>query len=640
MLKILNTLYWNDLYCLLNLYLSGHYLFILFSLITYLGICLDTRFLLRNKIFIGFYLLIIHLFLVLYNNWDFWLLKDIYWYTLILNGSFAFHVLYLNWIYRYYWNKRDDYKCFLISQLSFYLSLSFLAYLMKRLKMYTDKYRNMYLEFFILIIWKILNVFINYFHRYSLFLQGKDWNGEKAKFQFKNLVISFIFFLITYILAYYLFGIARVIIVWLIIFNIRIIDDFFWWKNYKILYDKENYNKNMNIFIFLKNYLKLSIILGQLINSCYSQHYPRYLYFPGFIYNLYYYRLYRSFGYSEEDDFCEYEKASKYYPAPIYKYFTWVDLMTYEAYKDYLCTKEWFSDWKLEEAVQHSYNITIECFGGEFNLTEEMKFEIWLKLNDWCFSCSKKIEKEKESTGIFLRKDGVYVQKRFYSTKKSLKLKVTELLQAGTALSVANKNNKIPKNHQILSQQKRDIYLNASSNPGKAVDKHPIFILGKCLYNGELYAIGVQVTHSPPIFKKVSGGAKPIYYYSFYKNGMSGGFGQFVGEDGRTRYYSEEVLVLAKETDLAKSSPLYEKVEFVQYSENISKILKNNNEIVGRIFFGVDKITGEAIYIDVPMGQFSKNIPDKDTLVNLNFDRSFVSKQKIIDLSPIDPTKE
>ena len=50
--------------------------------------------------------------------------KELFWYSLVVNGSFYFHVIVLVRIYEYYELKGNDYICFLISRISFILSLS------------------------------------------------------------------------------------------------------------------------------------------------------------------------------------------------------------------------------------------------------------------------------------------------------------------------------------------------------------------------------------------------------------------------------------------------------------------------------------------------------------------------------------
>lgn len=198
--------------------------------------------------------------------------KELFWYSLVVNSSFYFHVIVLVRIYEYYELKGNDYICFLISRISFILSLSFISYCLGYIDFYGRKYIELlekrlieigklllykdynkryvirfsyklkisllgwrlidfwyiilyYLKFiyvlkFILFVISVLRYILLYFiiqfRNYSLFLlKGLPYNVINRMKIFINMVI---WFLVTYIISCIILGIPRLYFIWLILF--------------------------------------------------------------------------------------------------------------------------------------------------------------------------------------------------------------------------------------------------------------------------------------------------------------------------------------------------------------------------------------------------------------------------------------
>jgi hypothetical protein len=214
------------------------------------GIIIDDRFSNLRK-FIFIILNIIQILIWIHLDFlSILLLKDIFWFSTILNISFIWHVLILSWLYKLCDYIGWSYMCFIISRLSLLTSLSWVLLLIKALHLlftnivvYFDTFYkvtkcniNYDIEFWKFISKKfiyileltslILNYFMKLFNNYSLFLLGKS-----IKFSFsiilknyKYYIFLFLIFLISIVIS-----VPRIYILWcsLFIWN---------WFNYILSY--------------------------------------------------------------------------------------------------------------------------------------------------------------------------------------------------------------------------------------------------------------------------------------------------------------------------------------------------------------------------------------------------------------------
>jgi hypothetical protein len=67
-------------------------------------------------------------------------MKDLFWYTKILNISFLLHTCWLYWIYIYIWYYRWESTSWVSSRISFVFSLSFILFLLNYLVLYLHIY--------------------------------------------------------------------------------------------------------------------------------------------------------------------------------------------------------------------------------------------------------------------------------------------------------------------------------------------------------------------------------------------------------------------------------------------------------------------------------------------------------------------
>lgn len=246
---------------LVNFLILNKFIF-LFGLIILIGITQDNRFCIKRKILFSLVFILCILLGFLCNNLDFNIfIKDLFWYSLILNSSFIFHILICDWIYKLFLYLNWYYGCFIITRISFILSLSFILYLLNLIYLYINMYKIKYvknkiflliIEIFCLIIFSIINIllyFVINFSQYNLILMGKINNFINFK-----IIIKFIsYFLITIIISMIILGIPRLYLIWFIILVVSIRN--FIKKYYPINNIKDLGNKLIdNIQNNIKNY--------------------------------------------------------------------------------------------------------------------------------------------------------------------------------------------------------------------------------------------------------------------------------------------------------------------------------------------------------------------------------------------------
>ncbi len=249
------------------------FLFILF--IIYLVIT-DDRFLLNRKIIFILIILFLIIFSFYIDKTPYLIIKDLFWYSLILNVSFIFHVLILDRIFHWCWKNHYEYLGFIVSRISFTLSLSGILTLLRILTtnrlidlitftksktiLKIINYIYDILLFFKLIrileiIWYIMRVIlINFsitFQNYALLILGKNKQSITLFTVIRYIIIFTIFFTIAYLI-----GIPRLYVIWLCQ---SIYESYKYLKKYYEI-EEFNYSSIIKIIRELKSY-KYCIIL-------------------------------------------------------------------------------------------------------------------------------------------------------------------------------------------------------------------------------------------------------------------------------------------------------------------------------------------------------------------------------------------
>ena len=309
----------------------------------------DDRFSQKRKIL---FLCISSLFIILsfyINRAPYEILQELFWYSLILNGSFIFHTLILDRLFYYFWknNKKPNYEyyAFLVSRISFTFSLSFIIYNLNKLNMslYNNYFRMdkkvdkfLYiLDVLIVIIKAICLNFSIIFHNYCTLiigLQSKEWNIKIIM----HLLIQFSILLILSLMM----GLPRLYIMWIIlgVYELyNILNRYYLWdykkfyilnlKN-KLIYTMEKFNEThyLNIYYEFK---------ANNLEKLYEKPYHPFFMFDlcRFLYNTNKYEDY----YIQIDPFKN-----------IYEFINWENL----AYK--YCKNQKSSNVELEELVEFS----------------------------------------------------------------------------------------------------------------------------------------------------------------------------------------------------------------------------------------------------------------------------------------------
>ena len=313
------------------------------------------------------------IFLLLFNIKDvsIWL-QELFWYTIILNVSFLFHVCYLNWLYIYCWNRRYQYLCFLINRFYFFFSLTFIIYLINhiRILIYKIEKINKYFEViakFLLIFTRILNsilfFFILSFINYSLFIQGR----LKINFTFRNIIYYLFIFLLTLIISILILGIPRLYLIWIYLFL------FGAYKTFIEYWEKENI-ENKKIFTFFEIikflfkdkeiYQKLDSILNsnQKIKGVWQRIIAAKTYYKPYI-------LYKDmFSFSYDSGIYSYLflwREKEYYFNNVFEFKDWYTQI-YEYWDENFCT------WELDFGYVEDALDELELVNGRvYNLTEE-----------------------------------------------------------------------------------------------------------------------------------------------------------------------------------------------------------------------------------------------------------------------------
>lgn len=211
-------------------------IFIILSLLT-VGVILDSRFSISRKLLLIIFN-IVQIFIYEYlDTLPILLLKDMFWFSVLLNCAFIWHVLILSWLLEVL--LKYDYKkgVFFISRLSLFTSLSFIRLILceflliiEMINHYSDKMTRFYTQnkskisdvlWFDLIFYfvdviilgflRINDYFIKGFLFYSLLLLGKNETIDYKSTAFIKFVVIFV---IVLILAFYL-NLPRIYLIWI-----------------------------------------------------------------------------------------------------------------------------------------------------------------------------------------------------------------------------------------------------------------------------------------------------------------------------------------------------------------------------------------------------------------------------------------
>jgi hypothetical protein len=239
--------------------------FIVCIFISYL-IITDDRFTFNRKILFFVLLCILFIISIYINKEPYQIIQELFWYSLILNGSFIFHTLILDRMFYYCFKNQYDYAGFLISRISFTFSLSFIIYYLNKINIwlynnyynsYNLKYIFLYIIDLIFMLLKIILLnFSIFYHKYNILLLKKQ-----EFLNINQIVFALTWFIILLIISIIL-GYPRLYIIWLLkalIEFYNIINRTYLWdyKEFNLLnfIDKINYSyKNFNNTYYLKTY--------------------------------------------------------------------------------------------------------------------------------------------------------------------------------------------------------------------------------------------------------------------------------------------------------------------------------------------------------------------------------------------------
>lgn len=210
---------------------------IIMNIIIWFGILLDSRFVYWRK-FLIIILNIIQIVIWYYLELvPILLIKDLFWFSVILNIGFIWHVLILNWLFLFikkYQYKKGMYwismfslctslslirlllcECLLIVNLSYYYTAGVISHFNKGQKKIQD-FLSVdlifhILRFIILGLLKINNYFMKSFGYYSLLILGKNPNIDYKSKEFIKAILIFLLMLLLSIYLQY----PRIYLVWI-----------------------------------------------------------------------------------------------------------------------------------------------------------------------------------------------------------------------------------------------------------------------------------------------------------------------------------------------------------------------------------------------------------------------------------------
>lgn len=307
----------------------------------------DNRFKFNRKVLFFFIIAVLLIFSYYIDKVPYLIIKDLFWYSLVLNGSFIFHVLILSRIFHFCWEKHYEYLGFIISRISFTLSFSILLYWLSSIYnktqeiyiYYKIKSKSISGNFFCIII-KFIQVLINIlriilihfsnlFCNYSLVLLGRNDHQYSS-----NIIIKYIVMFLVFLILSIIIGIPRLFIIWIFqgfleickilnleYQNINIKNEF---RNLKFLdkikYTYNNYNKIIYLSLCYEN-------KKDILEKIYEKPYHIFFMFDLFKFTYNKYKgIYSEIWGSVDTIYEDYNENLIYPILKIYKFYSWEDI--------------------------------------------------------------------------------------------------------------------------------------------------------------------------------------------------------------------------------------------------------------------------------------------------------------------------
>lgn len=163
-------------------------------------------------------------------------MEELFWYTLVLNGSMIFHSLLCEWLFRLFIRLDLEYGAFIVSRISFVLSLSFIKYLVEIAELYIvlmfpDYFKlfknktfekiiyflGIYIMRLIQIIKLILIFFMSLYCNYTIIIFGIKTVRLVLDYRLlKNLIKLISLLSLTLYISIYILGVHRLYLLWII----------------------------------------------------------------------------------------------------------------------------------------------------------------------------------------------------------------------------------------------------------------------------------------------------------------------------------------------------------------------------------------------------------------------------------------
>lgn len=306
----------------------------------------DDRFKLNRKILAVCIIILACIFCQIINKAPYEIIKELFWYSLILNISFFFHTLICDRLFCYFLNKKKDYYAFIISRLSFSLSLSGINYFLINIRgslneqiFENELFPNYIINKLLIYINVLINIvliininFIKIFKNYELIFIGIK---KKNKIDLV-IIIRLLFIFITFLCLSIILNIPRLYLIWLIfgifegylILNRNYLNDGSMFKKLSFK-DKIKFSyKQWNYTFYLIEYYNIK---SEELNLIYNKPYHKFFVFDlyRFIYNPF---LYEEF--TEDFDDIQYIYKNNAFKQEIlkpinsvYKFYTWEELI-------------------------------------------------------------------------------------------------------------------------------------------------------------------------------------------------------------------------------------------------------------------------------------------------------------------------
>jgi len=148
-------------YGLYSLLSSNEWLWYIVWGLVLIGVYVDGR--IKNWTFVIFIIFLILHIIIIYKgcmNTEILIIRDLFWYSLIMFSSFVWHVFILNWLYELMNFYILDYGCYVISRWSLLTSLTGLLWIIQWLRLVFSYYELYYNRYIYMVIRAILEVYV------------------------------------------------------------------------------------------------------------------------------------------------------------------------------------------------------------------------------------------------------------------------------------------------------------------------------------------------------------------------------------------------------------------------------------------------------------------------------------------------